>query len=71
MIHGPGIIENTYEELSNQIWMTCHFWYAQSHFKNEEKNIIAKGLNSCYGLLTPYLTAKGVVKYKEFLNNFN
>ena len=71
LIHGPGIIENTYEELSNQIWMNCHFWYAQSHFKNEEKNIIAKGLNSCYGLLAPYLTAKGVVKYKEFLNNFN
>jgi hypothetical protein len=71
MIHGPGIIENTYEELSNQIWMTCHFWYAQSHFKNEKKNIIANGLQSCYGLLAPYLTSKGIIKYKEFLNNFN
>ncbi len=71
LIHGPGIVENTYKELSNQIWMTCHFWYAQSHFRNEKKNIVANGVRSCYGLLAPYLTSKGVKKYKEFLNTFN
>lgn len=69
MIHGPGIVENTYEELSSQIWMTCHFWYAQSHFKHEKENIIIKGLNACYGLLAPYLTPKGVRRYKDYINN--
>ncbi len=68
MVHGPGIIEETYEKLSNQIWMTCHFWYAQSHFKNEKQNIVSKGLDACYELLSPYLSPKGIEKYKTFLD---
>ena len=71
LVHGPGIVESTYEELSNQIWMTCHFWYVQSHFKHEKENIVNKGLKACYGLLVPYLTPKGVDRYKEFLNDLN
>ena len=68
MIHGPGITENTYEQVSNQIWMTCHFWFAQSDFKNTKENIINKGLNACYCLLAPYLSEKGTKKYKTILN---
>jgi len=71
MIHGPGIIENTYEELSNQIWMTCHFWYAQSHFKHEKQNIVSKGLDACYRILAPYLSPKGIKRYKTFLEDLN
>ena len=71
IVHGPGIIENTYDELSNQIWMTCHFWYVQSHFRCEKENIINKGLKACHGLMAPYLTSKGIEKYQEFLNKQN
>ena len=70
MVHGPGIVESTYEELSNQIWMTCHFWYVQSHFKHEKENIVNKGLKACYGLFSAsYLTGdKGIDGTNEFLN---
>ena len=69
MMHGPGITENTYEQVSNQIWMTCHFWFAQSDFKKTKENIINRGLYACYSLLFPYLSDKGIKKYTAFLNN--
>lgn len=66
--HGPGITERTYDDLSNQIWLNCHFWFAQSYIRNKNDNILTKCINACFNLLKPYLTEEGHKKYMNFIN---
>ena len=59
----PGL----YDILANQIWMTSHFWFAQTTLKRIEGNGVNQGLQACYAALHPYLTSKGKCIYRAFL----
>jgi AcrR family transcriptional regulator len=59
----PGL----YDMLANQIWMTSHFWFAQTTLKRIEGNGVYKGTEACFAVLYPYLTPKGKEVYLNFL----
>lgn len=59
----PGL----YDMLANQIWMTSHFWFAQTTLKRIEGNGVFKGTEACFAVLYPYLTPKGKEVYLNFL----
>lgn len=59
----PGL----YNILANQIWMTSHFWFAQTTLKRIGGNGVNQGLQACYAALHPYLTSKGKGIYRAFL----
>ena len=64
--------ENSIELLdiiANQIWITTHFWFAQSRLRNINDDLVDNGLQACFAILHPYLTKKGNEVYEGYLSN--
>ena len=73
---GKGLMksepENSIELLdiiANQIWITTHFWFAQSRLRNINDDLVDNGLQACFAILHPYLTKKGNEVYEGYLSN--
>lgn len=67
----PEAFRGLYEQLANQIWISSHFWYAQSHIRKQTNDIISDGLKQCFASVYPYLTPLGIEKYTLYLKEFN
>ena len=61
----PGL----YDHLAEQIWMTNHFWMAQSYIRKISDNFVENGIKHCFSITYPYLTETGIEGYKAFMKS--
>ena len=64
----PEPLPGLYDQLAEQLWVSNHFWFAQVQIRGEETATVKKGLEACYTILYPYLTEKGKVSYKKYID---
>lgn len=64
----PTEIPGLYNQLAEQIWISNHFWFAQMKIRGLEGSVVIKGLEAGFGIIYPYLTEKGIVSYRAFID---
>lgn len=62
----PGL----YDRLTEQIWMSTHFWLAQWAIRDHTGEVVVKGLEFIFAILYPYLTPSGLEAYQNFIDDY-
>ena len=65
----PEDMPGLYHRLAEQIWMSNHFWIAQSFMRGTDEDVVNKGLSAAMSIIYPYLTEKGKASYAETLES--
>ncbi|MEO0896118.1 MAG: TetR/AcrR family transcriptional regulator [Bacteroidota bacterium] len=64
----PEQMPGLYDHLARQIWISSHFWLAQSNIRGMNEPSVIEGLEAIYAVLYPYLTASGIHAYRDFID---
>ena len=62
-------MENTYEKLAAQIWMSIDFYLIQHAVSTKEKIEVANFRSAIWNLFIPYFTKMGKQEYQQMLKN--
>lgn len=65
MLPEPTEMPGLYHQLAEQIWMSNHFWLAQSYMRGTNDNVVNKGLSAAMSIFYPYLTEKGKSSFND------
>ena len=63
----PENMPGLYHQLAEHMWMSNHFWIAQSFMRGTDDDVVNKGLSAAMSIIYPYLTEKGKASFKETL----
>lgn len=64
----PDEFPGLYDHLVRHIMIHNHFWFAHSQIRGKKNDLVKKGIESLFSLNYPYLTEKGIEKYKQFID---
>lgn len=67
MIPEPPEMPGLYDRLAEQIWSNNHFWLAQTKIRDFKGNVVINGMESGFAMVYPYLTEKGRVGQRAFI----
>lgn len=65
----PKDMPGLYNSFAEQLWINNHFWFAQREVRGIKGNTVLKGLEACFAVSYPYLTEKGVMAYRTFIED--